>query len=76
MPAHLGVMHSILLVVFMLLVDFFIFILIASIKLLAKLLSVRREILFILLSISLQLLAERIKVLVINVRACGILRLW
>ena len=76
MPAHLGVMHSILLVVFMLLVDIFIFILIASIKLLAKLLSVRREILFILLSISLQFLAERIKVLVINVRVCGILRLW
>ena len=66
MPVHLRVMQYIL----------FIFILIASIKLLAKLLSVRREILFILLSISLQFLAERIKVLVINVRVCGILRLW
>ena len=76
MPVHLRVMHSILLVIFKILVVFFIFILIASIKFLAKLLSVRREILFILLSISLQFLAERIKVLVINVSACGILRLW
>ena len=48
MPVHLRVMHSILLVVFMIL----------------------------LLRISLHLLAERIKVLGINVRACGILRLW